>query len=123
MEVIFSLVGISLVLLIVIGAVLVWAYGASLLRDKTLAFGAAGWLAAGGTLTTLAATTVLFTEAVNRWALAVLLLVFLADAVRVPVPGGLVGRALRPLALGIVAAIPAVAAVAIAVLLGDDSPY
>ncbi len=105
------------------GAVLVWAYGASVLRDTKLGFGAAGWLGGGGTLMTVAATTVLFTEGVNRIALAVLLLVFLADQVPLPVPGGLAGRVVRPVALGIVAAIPAAAAVAIAVLLGDDSPY
>ena len=105
------------------GGVLAWAYGASLMRNETVEFGAAGWLGAGGALTTLVATTVLFTEGVNRWALAVLLLVFLADRVPVPLPGGMAGRVLRPVALGVVAAIPAAVAVGIAVLLGDDSPY
>lgn len=105
------------------GGVLLWAYAASLLKDRILGFGAAGWLGAGGVFMTVVATTVLFTEGVNRWALAVLLLVFLANEVRVPLPRGFAGRVVRPVVLGVVAAIPAVVAVGIAVLLSDDTPY
>ncbi len=68
----------------------------------------------------------LFTEDVSLWALAILSLIFLTDLVPLNIRFGndAVRRALRPVALTLIAAIPAVVAIGVAFLTGEDaSPY
>ena len=88
-------------------------------------FGRAALFGGGATLTFLAGQAVFFTDA-SRVALAVLVAVFFADGpVRRLMPGrGAAGRALRPVVVGLVALVPAAAAVAWAMLGGGgDDPY
>jgi hypothetical protein len=88
-------------------------------------FGAAGILGAGGALMGLTAILLFFSET-NPMALAVLTCVFLAGpmAERLAPGRGGFARAMRPVALGAIAAIPALAAMGVAFLMGGaDSGY
>ncbi len=107
------------------GGALVFVYGLYVTKDRVTEFGSIGWLAGGGVLMTIVAIAVLFTENINRWALAVLLAVFLVDLIRVPITvEARWGRALQPVVLGALALVPVVMAAALALLLGDGgSPY
>lgn len=107
------------------GGALLFVYGFHVIKDRVIDFGSIGWLAGGGVLMTIVAIAVLFTEDINRWALAVLLVVFLVDLIRVPVTAeGRWSRVLQPVVLGALALVPVVVAAALAVLLGDGgSPY
>lgn len=107
------------------GGVLLWLYITVLIRDERLGFGALGWIASAGVLLFVGDLLVLFAPDVNRWSLALLLLVFFAD--KVPTgrrSRGAMDRALRPVVLGIIAAVPVVAAIGLALLSGGEaSPY
>ncbi|MFT6581231.1 MAG: hypothetical protein ACJAU6_001664 [Alphaproteobacteria bacterium] len=88
-------------------------------------FAAAGVLGAGGALVSLAAILLLFSET-EPLALLVLAGVFVTGAAaRRAAPGrGTFSRAARPVVLGVIAAIPALAALGVAFLAGgDDSGY
>jgi hypothetical protein len=84
-------------------------------------FAAAGVLGGALPLLTLAALTLLLTEA-PLWALAPLLLCFFADtlALRLPAGEGRLAQALRPLYVLLLAALPAAAAVALALWASAD---
>jgi hypothetical protein len=77
-------------------------------------FGAALLLGAGGALIATAFVLVLYAEA-SPIPVAMLLLCFFADfaAKRVKLPSGKIGEALKPIVLGGVALIPAIAAAAV----------
>ena len=85
--------------------------------------GAALLLGVGGALAGIVFWLVLFTKT-NPIPLAILLLVFFADlaANRVRSGDGPVGRALKPIVLGIACLIPAAAAIGIAYMLADTEP-
>lgn len=80
-------------------------------------FGATLLLAGAGALAAIAFALALYTEA-SPYALAMLLLCFLAEPiarlVRKRLPGGRIGEALYPIAVGAVALVPALAAIAVA---------
>ena len=121
-----SLAQISGGLAAAMGGVLVLAFGALVVFGSRYGFGALGVFGAGGALLAIAYALVLFTEGVSLWALAVLSLVFLTDLVplKVRVGGTMVRRALQPVALTIVAAVPTAIAVGLAFISGDGaSPY
>ncbi|MHA1564400.1 MAG: hypothetical protein ACTSX7_03715 [Alphaproteobacteria bacterium] len=107
------------------GGVLLWLFVKTLAYDERFGFGALGWLASAGVLLFIGDVLVLFAPDVNRWSLALLLLVFLAD--KVPAgrrSRGALGRAMNPVVLTMIAAVPVVAAVGLAMLSGGgDSPY
>lgn len=106
------------------GGVLLWLYIMTLMNDERFGFGALGWLACAGVLLFIGNLLVLFAPDVNRWSLALLLLVFLADKV----PSGRrsrgpMARVTGPVFLTLIAALPVAAAVGLAMLTGDASPY
>ena len=106
------------------GGVLLWLYVMVVAHDERFGFGALGWLASAGVLLFIGDLLVLFAPDVNRWSLALLLLVFLAD--KVPAgrrSRGAMGRAMNPVVLTMIAAVPVVAAVGLAMLSGEASPY
>jgi hypothetical protein len=110
-----------------LAGVLAGAVGGFLLWNWPVArfpFGWGGLLPAGGALVALAGQALLFTR-VSPLALGLLLTVFLAD--RVAPPGGSTGRGRRvlaPVLLAAVAAVPVVAALALACYAGQaESPY
>ncbi len=107
------------------GGVLLWLFVVTVINDERFGFGALGWLACAGALLFIADVVVLFSPEVNRWSLALLLLVFVTD--KVPLGRrrrGALDRAAQPVLLGLVAAVPAVAAVGVALLSGGGaSPY
>ena len=108
------------------GGVLLLAFVALVVFGSRYGFGALGVFGAGGTLLALSYVLVLFTEDVSLWALAILSLIFLTDLVPLNIRFGndAVRRALRPVALTLIAAIPAVVAIGVAFLTGEDaSPY
>lgn len=106
------------------GGVLSWAFLAAFFSSGRYGFGSVGVLGTGGALLTLVYVLVLFTETVNLIALAVLALVFAADrvAARMP-PRRALGRVAQPVVLAALAAIPAAAAVGVALIAQDTSPY
>lgn len=113
----------SLVLLFVAlaaaaGALVLWAYAASLINRSPIAFGATALLGGGGALVALACVLALYTPAASLLALAILLLVPFADtlATRLPLGGSLMGRVLGPPVLAAICAVPALAAVGVATL-------
>jgi hypothetical protein len=84
-------------------------------------FGAMGVLAGGGAFVAVAASLALLLTEPPYLSLALLLLVFLAEPVAARLPfgrpgGGLIARAAAPIALGLVAAVPTLAAIGLAVL-------
>ncbi len=87
-------------------------------------FGAAAALGGGGTLVAIAGAMVLFTDA-HPLAVALVLPVFFVAPIAhsVPVGQGVMAVLLRPLTVGAIAAIPALAAVGVAVLLTDNGSY
>ncbi len=108
------------------GGVLLLAFLALVVFGSRYGFGAVGVFGAGGTLLALSYVLVLFAEDVSLWALALLSLIFFTDLVPLRMRFGraVVQRALQPVALTIIAAIPAAVAIGIAFLTGEDaSPY
>lgn len=108
------------------GGVLVLAFVALVLFGSRYGFGAVGLFGAGGTLLALSYVLVLFTEDASPWALAILSAIFLTDLVplKIRFGSGAVQRALQPVALTIIAAIPAAIAIGVAVVTGEGaSPY
>jgi len=101
------------------GGVLLWLLVMVVAQDERFGFGALGWMACAGVLLFIGDLLVLFTPEVNRGALALLLLVFLAD--KVPTgrrSHGVMDRAMRPVVLGVIAAVPVAAAVGLVLLEG-----
>ncbi len=97
--------------------VLLWLYVLTLFNDERFGFGALGWLASAGVLLFIGDLLVLVTPDVNRWSLALLLLVFLAD--KVPSrrrSRGAMARVMNPLVLIMMAAVPVAAAVGLAMV-------
>ena len=109
-----------------VGAVLLVAFLTLVFAGNRFGFGAVGAFGGGGALLAICYVLVMFTEGVSFWALAVLALVFLTDLVPVKARfgGTVVRRAMQPVMLTVIAAIPAGLAVLIAFLTGDGaSPY
>jgi len=105
------------------------AFGGFMLWNWPIArypFGATLLLGGAGALVTIAYALALYTEA-SPYALAMLLLCFFAEPVarRIKLPAGKIGEAFRPVAVGAVALIPALAAVAVAYLTapGQEAGY
>ena len=124
-----AFVGMGLMLLATgaaLGAYLLVNWLMFIARGEAFGFGPIGVVGVGGSFLTCVYVIALFGDSINRGALAIVLLIFLADIVgrRLRAGQGRAARILEPVNYGIVAAIPAVAAVALAILTADsDSGY
>lgn len=114
-----SLALLSLALASAVGALALWDYGAWVVSGRRRGFGAAAGLGAAGALVAIAGVLALYTQAASPPAMAVLLVVAFSDelARHLNTGSGAPGRALAPVMLGLVAAMPALAAVGLAHLL------
>ncbi len=115
-----SLSQLALALAVAVGGYLLWHYVGYLRHGPPLAFGATGAFGAAGVLLVVIYVMALFATRVSRWALLLLALVFAADFVarRVALQGRS-ARMLNPVLYGVLVAVPAVAAVAVAAFTAD----
>lgn len=121
-----SLAQLSAAIAAALGGMLLVAFIARLLgRETPYDFGATGILGVGASLLTLVYVMVLFAPDVSRPALGVLLLVFVADLMphRFARLHGALRRAAGPVILTLLAAVPTVVAIAVALLTLEESPY
>lgn len=102
------------------GGLALWDYIAWGARGARRPFGAAALLGGGGALVALAGVMALYTPQVSKAALALVVLVPFADraARHIALGSGALARLTGPVALGAVAAVPALAAVGLAYLTG-----
>ncbi|MDJ0949483.1 MAG: hypothetical protein QNJ94_11230 [Alphaproteobacteria bacterium] len=118
-----SVMQLASALAVAIGAYLLWNWLALLLRPALAArFGFGALCGAGGALFALACILAFFTKTAG-WALAIMLLVFLAPTVsgNRPAGTGIVARASRPALLFAVSLVPVVVAVAAITLFSTSS--
>ena len=116
-----SLAQLALALGALTGAHILWHYIGYLRYQSALVFGATGAFGAAGSLLIIVSVMALFATHVNRWALLILLFVFVADFVarRVALTGRF-ARLLNPLLYGAIVAVPAVVAVLTAASTADS---
>jgi len=101
------------------GGATLWSYGAWLLKGQAGAFGQAALLGGGGALVALAGVMTLYAPQTSKVALVLIVLVAFADLAVRPLSGGtgMLARASRPVIHGVLAAIPALAALGLATLM------
>lgn len=125
-----SMLGASITLALSAGAVAaaaggltLWSYAVWIAGGRAGPFGAAAVLGGGGALVALAGVMVLYTPGIGKVPLALLLLCLFADQAAQRIGqgaglGGALGRAAGPIVLAALAAVPALAAVGLAYLMG-----
>ncbi len=116
-----SLAQLALALALASGGHLLWQYIVYMRRGTPFTFGATGAFGGAGILLVLVDVMTLFAGQVNRWALLIIALVFAADLVvrRIAFEGHW-ARWLNPVLYGALVAIPAAAAVVLAIVTADS---
>ncbi len=106
------------------GGLTLWGYLVWIVKGRASPFGAAAVLGGGGALVALAGIMVLYTPGIGKIPLVLLLLCLFADQAAqtigqgIGLGGSALGRAAGPIVLAALAAVPALAAIGLAYLMG-----